>query len=96
MEDKINLEKDSEFPLLVVRAFEVVEVLEGDLLENRVDGLRVEALADVLGRGSVGAGSVHRRAIFSWGLDSRNRARAPISAATRKTVGLWRIRGHAG
>ena len=34
--------------LLVVRAFEVVEVLEGDLLEDGVDGLRVEALANVL------------------------------------------------
>ncbi|NMC05831.1 MAG: hypothetical protein GYA24_11495 [Candidatus Lokiarchaeota archaeon] len=34
--------------LLVVGAFEVVEVLEGDLLEDGVDGLRVEALADVL------------------------------------------------
>jgi hypothetical protein len=34
--------------LLVVRAFEVVEVLEGDLLEDGVDGLRVEALANDL------------------------------------------------
>jgi hypothetical protein len=37
-----------ELALLVVRTFEVVEVLEGDLLEDGVDGLRVEALADAL------------------------------------------------
>nr|MDO8087929.1 hypothetical protein [Candidatus Sigynarchaeum springense]MDO8117139.1 hypothetical protein [Candidatus Sigynarchaeota archaeon] len=40
--------KSLELALLVARAFEVIEVLEGDLLEDRVDGLRVEALADVL------------------------------------------------
>jgi hypothetical protein len=46
-EDKKDREKGSELALLVVRAFQVVEVLEGDLLEDGVDGLRVEALADV-------------------------------------------------
>jgi len=34
--------------LLVIRAFEVIQVLEGDLLEDRVNSLRIEALADVL------------------------------------------------
>jgi hypothetical protein len=42
------LEKALELALLVVRAFQVVEMLEGDLLQDGVDGLRVEALADVL------------------------------------------------
>nr|MDO8087924.1 hypothetical protein [Candidatus Sigynarchaeum springense] len=46
--EKWKWEKRLELALLVVRAFEVVEVLEGDLLEDGVDGLRVEALADVL------------------------------------------------
>ena len=47
-EEKGKREKILEFTLLVVRAFKVVEVLEGDLLEDGVDGLRVEALADGL------------------------------------------------
>ncbi len=42
-EDGKDREKGSELTLLVVRAFEVVQVLEGDLLE---DG--VETLTDVL------------------------------------------------
>ena len=46
VEDRCILEKGLKLALLVVRAFEVVEVLEGDLLEDGVDGLRVEALAD--------------------------------------------------
>ena len=45
-EVKVKREDILEFALLVVRAFEVVEVLEGDLLEDGVDGLRVEALID--------------------------------------------------
>jgi hypothetical protein len=51
--DRRDREKVFEFILLVVRAFEVVQVLEGDLLQDGVDGLRVEALADVLGHGSI-------------------------------------------
>ncbi len=47
-EERRDSEKGSELALLVVRAFEVVEVLEGNLLQDGVDGLRVEALADVL------------------------------------------------
>jgi hypothetical protein len=47
-EDGKDLEKGLELALLVVRTFEVVEVLEGNLLEDGVDGLRVEALADFL------------------------------------------------
>ena len=46
--EKWKREKGLNFALLVVRAFEVIEVLEGDLLEDGVDGLRVEALAKVL------------------------------------------------
>jgi hypothetical protein len=42
------VKKNLELALLVIVAFEVVEMLEGDLLENGVDGLGVEALADVL------------------------------------------------
>jgi hypothetical protein len=38
-EDKQDREKNSELVLLVVRTFEVIEVLEGDLLEDEVDGL---------------------------------------------------------
>nr|MDO8087921.1 hypothetical protein [Candidatus Sigynarchaeum springense] len=41
--EKVKREDNLEPALLVARAFEVVEVREGDLLENRVDGLRVEA-----------------------------------------------------
>jgi hypothetical protein len=44
-ERRINI---LELALLVVGAFEVIEMLEGDLLEDGVDGLGVEALADVL------------------------------------------------
>ena len=51
--EKREREQGSELALLVVRAFEVVQVLEGDLLEDGVDGLRVEALADVLQQGAV-------------------------------------------
>jgi hypothetical protein len=43
--DRRDSEKFLELALLVVRAFEVVEVLEGDLLQDGVDGLRVKALA---------------------------------------------------
>jgi hypothetical protein len=39
-EDGKDREKGSELALLVVRAFEVFKVLEGDLLEDGVDGLR--------------------------------------------------------
>jgi hypothetical protein len=48
IKERWKREKGLEPALLVVRAFQVVEVLEGDLLEDGVDGLRVEALADVL------------------------------------------------
>jgi hypothetical protein len=41
-------EKALELALLVIRAFEVVEVLEGHLLQDGVDDLRVEALTDIL------------------------------------------------
>ncbi|MBN2153143.1 MAG: hypothetical protein JW839_16945, partial [Candidatus Lokiarchaeota archaeon] len=80
----------------VVRAFEVVQVLEGDLLEDGVDGLRVEALADVLKRRSIDTKLIHREILSRNGQDTRNQARAPISAGSRKNIGLSRIKGHGG
>jgi hypothetical protein len=47
-EDNKEWEKCLELALLVVRAFQVVEVLEGDLLQDGVDGLRVKEPLDVV------------------------------------------------